>query len=185
MQTVIGRTMWYDRIPTAQDKATQADYAAWLETLPLQIYVTLTFAHRVSQPQGTATFKEFINRLERHYRVPIGWVRCEEVIGWSGCGLAATELHYHVLLCSSARLDPTVIESVWHALGHFKDNADARVYEETGNAAAYCMKFLHQPGQQWDHGNLHFFVKGSAQGNHHRRRQQSRQQARIPQCAEV
>jgi len=178
MLSHVGRFMWYDRIPTAAEKATQRAYAAWLQQLPLQIYLTLTFAHRVSQMQGVAIFDEFINRLERYYRAPIGWIRCEAVTNWSGCGLAAVPLHFHILLCSAAKLDLAMIEDVWHSLGHFRVNAEARVYDAAGNAAVYCMKFLHEPGLKWDIGNLHFYVTGTTRTNHRGRRQRLRQQVR-------
>jgi hypothetical protein len=174
------RTMWYDKLPTLRDKQTQEGYSAWLRSLPFQIYLTTTFAYSVSAANGGAQFNEFINRLERHYRAPIGYIRGDEVSTWSGLGLAAARLHYHALLCSTAKLDPARIEQEWHALGHFANNAKAELYDPTRDAIGYCMKFLHEPGNKWDMRNLDLFSGfGSKPANFRKRRRLLRQQARM------
>ncbi len=169
--------MWYDDLPTTQQKATQKGYAEWLtETFHPQIYLTLTFAHAQSSRGGDSQFRQFINLVEKRFRAPVGWFRFEETKSWSGCGIADVALHYHVLLCCSTILDPQAIEDEWHQLGHFKKNALAVPFDPTDNAIYYCTKFLHQ--SNWQVGHLHFFVPTPHPTNHVARRRCRRQQLR-------
>jgi hypothetical protein len=172
-----GRLTWYDNLPTAQDKATQRAYAGWLAQYPWQLYVTLTFAYKLAHASAWAQYRTFINNLERYYRNPIGYFCAAEDRAWSGCGLAATKIHFHGLLCSDASLNPDYVETAWNRLGHFDGNALATPYDPTGNAAQYCTKFVEQSGD-WDADHLRFFQGDTEQQNHRTRRRSSRQQAR-------
>ena len=153
------RIMWYDDLPTQRDKANQQAYSAWLRSFPWQIYFTLTFSYQLSRACAERQSREFVNVLERHYRAPVGCLVAEEHLSWSGCGLAATRVHFHGLLCCDVHLDPEMVEAVWHRMGHFDGNAQARVYDPTRNATEYCMKFLSHPDTNWDIGHLHHFVE--------------------------
>src|SRR5947209_12567763 len=106
--------MWYDHLPTQRDQANQNAYAAWLRSFPWQIYFTLTFAYSVSHACAERQFRGFVNALERYYRAPIGGLVAEEHLSWSGCGLAATRLHFHGLLCSDMHIHPEAVKRAWH-----------------------------------------------------------------------
>jgi len=178
MHQQIGRHTWYDDLPSGQDKARQQAYATWLKTFPWKVYLSLTFAYPVSHLAAQHQLAEFHNRLERLCGTPIGSLFVEETRSWSGCGLAAVPLHYHGLLCSDAPLDPGQIETVWGSMGHFGGNAKADLYDPSGNAAFYCMKFLRYPDSHWEVAHLDFFMDYNGPNNHAARRRARRRAER-------
>jgi hypothetical protein len=179
MYQQIGRNMWYDRLSTEQDRVVQRSCAEWLNTYPWQIYFTFTFAYPAARALAERQMREFLNRLERHYRNPIGMMFAEETRSWSGCGEAAVPLHYHGLLCSDARLEPGAVETGWHSLGHFAGNAKASRYDAAGNAAYYCLKSLREPGSNWNLLHLDFFTEETGPSNHAARRRQQHRACRL------
>jgi hypothetical protein len=54
-----------------------------------------------------------MNRLERHLKSDVGYVRGDEK-RVSGCGKPACGRHYHALLASAAPLQPAFVEWLWN-----------------------------------------------------------------------
>jgi hypothetical protein len=162
------------------DRLNRRALGVWLTGFPWQLFITLTFAKQVGELRADQTFHTFIDRLERCHRAPIGWIRGDEH-RWSGCGMPAIRRHYHSLLCSDVPLDPRTVLNAWHDLGNFGRNADIRKYDPTGWATEYCVKFVGQPGGDWDLShNLGLFTRtASTGGNHRMRRRWLRHQLRL------
>lgn len=173
------RKMWYDKLPTAKQKAMQQNYADYFRSFPWQLYITFTFANPVGDAAAAAIYQEFVNQLEHYYRAPIGWVRGEETSHFSGLGMPGGRLHYHLLLCSDVELDPKCVEQVWRALGSFGDHACAEKYEPDDEAVRYCFKFLHEPGNGWNLGGLDHFGPEAAGENCRSRRRARRRAERL------
>ena len=88
-----------ENMPYASNRALTREYAAWLERIPWQLYCTLTFAWRVSDPQALKTFNSYIDRLERALRSSVTYIRGDEK-RFSGCGKPASGRHFHVVMAS-------------------------------------------------------------------------------------
>jgi hypothetical protein len=161
-------------------KAFRKALGSWLTLFSWQVFVTLTFAYRVSEGQADREFRTLIDRLERYHRAPIGWIRGDEY-RWSGCGMPAIARHYHALLCSDVRLNPLKVGSEWRDLGHFGRNVDVRKYDPGRWATEYCVKFVGEPGGDWKlSNNLGLFAPtANGEGNHRMRRRWLRHQQRV------
>jgi hypothetical protein len=107
---------WYEVMPVQRDIESVQRYAEWLALLPWQVYGTYTFAWAVSDAQADKVFAAFINRLEFELGAPIGFVRGDEK-RWSGCGMPASPRHFHVMMASTATLDPLRLVDRWRKFG--------------------------------------------------------------------
>ena len=68
---------WYERKwrPYREDRNKVEEYANWLKQVNWRLFCTFTFAWRVSDQQAKKTFADFINRLEKHLKCDVGYVR--------------------------------------------------------------------------------------------------------------
>jgi hypothetical protein len=152
---------WYEREhwPYMVDRERVEAYAHWLKQVRWRLFGTFTFAWRVSDQQADKTFAEFINRLERHLKCDIGYVRGDEK-RFSGCGKPACARHYHVLLATAAQVSPGLVEAIWMSMaGNRSDNAGAVVkpYNPKLNGVSYVLKLITQPEGNWESRKLHLF----------------------------
>ena len=149
-----------ERWPYAVDSKTTDQYTDWLKPIPWQLFCTFTFAWRVSDPQANKIFDEFINRLGRHYKCDIAYVRGDEK-RLSGCGKPACGRHFHVLLTCAAPMSTEYVETLWMSMaGKRSDKAGAQVkiYDPNQNGVSYVLKFINRPDGDWDHKNLDLFL---------------------------
>lgn len=131
----------------------------WVKQVPWRFFCTFTFAWRVSDPQAENVFHAFIDRLERHLRCEVCFVRGDEK-RFSGCGMPASGRHFHVLLTCLAPVQPQFIESLWTSMaGSRADGAGAQVedYNPDENGASYVLKCIYQPEGNWDFRHLELF----------------------------
>lgn len=136
-------------------------YVAWLRLVPWQLFCTLTFAWPVSDPQAVKVFGEFVNRVERFLRCPIGLVRGDEK-RFSGCGMPGAPRHFHALLAAHVRLDKHWIADVWMNMAGRRKNgsgADVRFYDPKLPGLAYVLKFINHPNGDWDLRNIDLFMQ--------------------------
>lgn len=173
-------------------------YAKWLRAIPFQLFATLTFGWRVSDPQAVQVFKVFIDRLETYFRCPICFLRGDEK-RFSGCGKPSVPRHFHVLLAAAVRLDPVYVHDTWAKLGGGRKHgagADVRVYDPEQDALKYTLKFALNSDANghfadrnfgdWNFGNLDLFLrKDSTTLNARARRRMSRQVLRMQQAQDV
>jgi hypothetical protein len=157
-------------------------YEEWLQEVPWQLFCTFTFAWPVSDSRAIAVFNGYINRLERSMRCPIAYLRGDEK-RFSGCGMPGARRHFHGLLAATCRLDCHLIANVWMDMaGHRENGAGAHVliYDPSQGGLAYCLKFINQPGGDWDFGNLDLFLPmNREQMNKRQRRRQARHALRL------
>jgi hypothetical protein len=138
-----------------------AQYAAWLEGVPWQLFCTFTFAWPVSDMQADRVFHEFIVRLETRIRGPIAYVRGDEK-RFSGCGKPGAPRHFHALIGAHRQLHCQWVAEEWMRLAGRRKNgagADVRVYNAGGGALPYCLKFIHTPRGDWAFANLDIFLE--------------------------
>lgn len=89
-----------------------------------------------------------MNQLEKSLHSPVAYVRGNEK-RFSGCSKPGAPRHYHVLLAAIISLDSGHIKEHWYALAGRRSRgagADVRRYDPSGNALAYCLKFINQRG---------------------------------------
>jgi hypothetical protein len=84
--------------------------------------------------------------LEKQCRAPIVYVR--------GSEQPHTNIHYHLLVASSADLFPGHIEKLWKQFGGNANSADARFYDPDLHAAEYTLKFINSSEKDWDFRHL-------------------------------
>ena len=171
---------WYENMPVQRDIDTVNVYADWLARVIWQIYGHFTFTWSVSDQQADTVFRTFINFLEHKLGAPIAFVRGDEK-RWSGCGKPGSPRHYHVLMTSTAALDPLYLMVVWRRFagsGRGQDSALVEYVENPKKAAAYCLKFINETDGDWTHHNLHYFVSGLTPVGHRATRQAARQAKR-------
>jgi hypothetical protein len=122
-------------------------YVEWLQGMPWQLFCTFTFAWHVSDVRAVKVFNEFVNRVEKYFRCPIGYVRGDEK-RFSGCGMPGAPRHFHVVIAAIVRLDHHFVADLWMSLaGRRKDGAgaDVRIYDPSLDGLAYVLKFIAQP----------------------------------------
>ena len=175
---------WYERERWAYevDRRTANEYATWLKVVPWKLFATFTFAWKVSDPQATKVFDEFIDRLERHIHCDVTYVRGDEKT-LSGCGKPASGRHFHVLMTCAAPINPSLVEALWLSMaGTRSDGAGAQVnvYDARLNGASYVMKFINRVDGDWAFRKLHLAYPCANVGtlNRRRRRQLRRHEAR-------
>jgi hypothetical protein len=120
-----------------------------------------------------------MNRLEKSLRCPIAYLRGDEK-RFSGCGKPAAPRHFHAVLAAAFPLDPVYIANTWMQMAGFRANgagADVRPYDPSGNAISYVLKFIFQPGGDWDFGNLDLYLWSPASEMNRRQRRRLRRQA--------
>ncbi len=129
--------------PFLPQKAT-ADYEHWLRPVPWQFFVTLTFAFQLSDAQANRIFLEYIDRIERHLRAPIAFVRGDEK-KFSGCGKPGAPRHYHLVMTSTVPLSPDWMRSTWEAVAGRRSNGaggDFRRYDPDRGGIRYVLKMM-------------------------------------------
>jgi hypothetical protein len=135
-------------------------YVAWLRKVPWQLFCTFTFAWRVSDAQAVRVFKEFVNRLERSVRGPIGFVRGDEK-RFSGCGMPGAPRHFHALLAAHRGLKQQVVADLWMSMAGRRENgagANVRIYDANLGGLAYVLKFINEPDGDWELRNIDLFL---------------------------
>lgn len=165
------------------ERSAPEDYAEWLSKVPWKLYGTFTFAWKVSDQQADKIFHAFINRMEKHLRCDIVWVRGDEK-RWSGCGKPSIPRHYHALFWSAALLHPWVFASEWMSMaGERGDGQGAKVdpYDPERNAIAYALKLINAPDGDWHFGKLDLAMPALASEplTHRRRRRLRRHNDRV------
>jgi hypothetical protein len=157
-------------------------YVSWFQRVPWQLFCTFTFAWPVSDPHAITVFNSFIGRLEASLRCPMTYVRGDEK-RFPGCGKPGAPRHFHVAMTAACPLNPKPIADAWMDIAGRRENgagADCRVYDNSLGGLPYILKFINQPGGDWDFGNLDLFLlPNHEQMNTRQRRRHARQAMRL------
>ena len=113
-----------------------SEAARFIEQQNVTHYFTLTYPRRRGWEGRQKAFLQWVDAIEWLQRRPLGWLRADEMVRFSGLGFPQIPEHHHGLLISTDHLCCRTAESVWRAFG------DARVerYERFGGAVPYCLK---------------------------------------------
>jgi hypothetical protein len=157
-------------------------YTNWLRTIPWQLFVTLTFAWRVADAQAEQVFTTFVDRLERHFRCPLVYVRGDER-RFSGCGMPAIRRHFHALFAAAVPLARAVVHDTWIEMagsGKNQAGADVRIYDPKRGALSYSLKTIFDADGDWSMDNLDLYLRNpSKQSNARDRRRRARHAKRV------
>lgn len=164
-------------------------YVDWLRAVPWQLFSTLTFAWPVSDPQAVNVFAEFIDRLEKYLRGPVGLIRGDEK-RYSGCGMPGAPRHFHALLTAHREIDRHFVADLWMNMAGRRENgsgADVRIYDPNLDGLAYVLKFINEPLGDWDLRNLDLFLPSpeAKQVNYRQRRRLARHAKRSQAVREL
>lgn len=107
-----------------------------IESYNVTHYFTLTYRRRVSWEGRQKRFLEWMDAIEWLQRRPLGWLRADEMLRYSGCGFPEIPEHHHGLLIDTDHLSCDTAVSLWRQFG------DAHVvrYAPHGGAIPYCLK---------------------------------------------
>ena len=156
-------------------------YEEWLQPCHWQLFCTLTFGYRVSEAQARKTLGEYIDRIEKLYRAPVSVVLGEE-IRYSGAGMPPAPRHFHLLLTSTAKLNPKVLARIWESMAGTRSRgagADMRPYDPALPGLAYVLKKIAEADGEWMFRNLDLVLPShsSARNNRRHRRHILRQES--------
>jgi hypothetical protein len=179
---------WYEVMPVRRDIENIQEYPDWLSRVSWKVYATFTFAWPVSDGQANRVFAAFINWLEYELGAPIAFVRGDEK-RWSGCGMPASPRHFHVLMASTALLDPLRLVDRWRKFGgsgRLKFNGADYEYDsakvmddfDSRQKLEYSLKFVNQTDGDWAHRNLHYFASDVTSAGHRAKRRAARKARR-------
>jgi len=165
-------------------------YEQWLKRVSWQWFVTLTFAYQVSDQQANKIFLEYIDRVERHLRAPIAYVRGDEK-RYSGCGKPGAPWHYHLVMASTASLPAAWMRATWEAMAGRRQNGaggNFRRYDPERGGIGYLLKMIKHDHGDWTFRNLDLVLPaeasvGGRSRNHRQRRREGRQLRRMEQAA--
>lgn len=105
---------WYerDRWAYTKDRERIDKLADWIKQVDWKLFCTFTFEKRQFDETADHTFKQFINRLERHLKSDIGYIRGDEK-RFSGCG----SLHLVVTTTPSLPAQHHYRQPLWSGYG--------------------------------------------------------------------
>ncbi len=96
-----------------------------------------------------ATFREWVDALERELGRPLAWFRADEMRHYSGLGFPAIPPHHHGLLMDARGLSCKAAEGFWKSLA---GDALVEEYRTGGGAIPYCLKHAFSICGDWDIG---------------------------------
>ena len=131
--------------------------AAFLEeSLPLQVFATLTLPHYAPRMALDTYFSQWTDSIQRHNRRTLGWIRAYE---------NEPQPHIHAVLLASAPLDCDHAGMIWRKLiaRRYPLAAVVEPYKFGIGGLGYVMKSLDRPSEQVQFSyNLSAFVPDSA-----------------------
>jgi hypothetical protein len=173
---------WYDRIPEAERHIVDA-YAKWLNPIPWQFFVTLTFPWDATSETADQKLKELLNALERELKNSICFMAGKERKARSA-GMNVP-WHFHVLMTAQCPIPKDLIEIWWRQLvgasgtgGLGKDDSVLVVpYDKNKRGVEYCLKLVNDCNGDWASRWLQLFhptIKRTSQPDHRTLRQEKR-----------
>jgi hypothetical protein len=173
---------------TQTPRSTAKELGKYLETMPWQLYATLTFPYDISVNGACASLRRFINKLEFETKGDVAYAGAMETRHYSGCGMSGVRAHFHLLMASEHTLDAgfaKFVKKAWTAHagrgqnksaigGAVQDSADVRLFESGKGGAEYCVKVTDDLGD-WIQRNLEIMTPvGCRPGRSARRQRRSR-----------
>ena len=137
----------YINVPPSQQ------LAAFLDKLPFQQYVSLTYRSPRSLGLADATCKLWLETLERHHRSPIGAVTSIESVNGG-------HTHHHLLLLSTAPLDIEFEKTTWFFLSRAssRHSIEIQPYDPSRGALSYVIKTYGSPQDEVELRSLEIFA---------------------------
>jgi hypothetical protein len=105
-------------------------------------------------------------------RASLTYVRGEEV-RYSGCGMPASPIHFHLVIASSVKLNGQWLGGLWQEMAGKRTNgagADMRQYDPSLDGISYVLKFLRENHGDWTFRNLHLVLPEGKSTSRSRRR---------------
>jgi hypothetical protein len=149
----------------------EGDFLEW--TLPAKAFATLSTRCRVAPHRLDELFTAWIQGVQAHDRITLGWVRSIEFHPQS---------HVHAALIAVAPLDCTHAEMLWQAMAAPRYSAAARVepYLDGLCGLGYVLKHLGSPTEEPQFSdNIQAFASGSGKSLFRTNSAQRRQVFRI------
>jgi len=167
-------TAQYDRWSTSIDRYRQQGYADWFRMFKWSWYVTLTFDREVGPVQARALLERYLRDLEVWSRDTLSCLIVMEQKNYSGLGMPAGRVHFHMLVATSADLTVELFEKYWNRLpygGKRTTNRDrpaaglscsdgrgtkkestshVQPYDPASSATYYLFKTLHESPDNWE-----------------------------------
>ncbi len=148
----------YDRLPIHRDIYHQQNHADWWRQFPWDFYVTLTFSKDRSADRATALLEEYLNEIEALVKAPLSCLISMEK-KYSGLGMPAGRVHFHLLIACARPLDPKRLEDPWTQPrygGTWVSRKSAFIvpYDAAIDASFYMFKSLSDPAWDWNSRNL-------------------------------
>jgi hypothetical protein len=180
---------WHTRIPV-QDRQVVDAVAKWLNPIPWQWFVTLTFSWNVSGETADQKLKEWLNTVERDLKARVCFVAGKEHTP-SSVGMEVP-WHFHLLAASEAPIPQQLLERTWRSLagrgtrrpandGFVDDSVLVESYELNRGGPQYCLKSMNTCDGDWLFRWLELFnplMKQTSRPNHDKIRQRARFDAR-------
>lgn len=172
-------------VVTQWPHSTARELGTYLETMPWQLFATLTFPYEISRVEAEVTLHRFVDKLERATHGSIAYAGAMETRHYSGCGMSGARAHFHLLMGAERSLDAGFVKKAWTAHagrgqnksaigGPAQDSADVRLFEPGKGGAEYCVKATDEVGD-WIQWNLEMMVPaGCRHGRAARRLRRSR-----------
>ena len=109
--------------------------------LPLRAFATLTLPHNASIMKLDATFSRWIEHVQAHNRLTVGWIKAYE---------HRPKRHIHAALVAGAPLDCPHAASIWADLiaPNFKMAAEVEPYRRGILGLGYILKTLGSPTEE-------------------------------------
>jgi len=168
-------------VVTQRPHSAARELGTYLETMPWQLFATLTFPYEISRTGADASLHRFVDTLERKTRGNIAFAGAMETRHFSGCGMSGGRPHFHLLMSADHTLDAGFVKKAWTAHagrgqnksaigGPAQDSADVRLYEPGKGGAEYCVKVIDDTGD-WIQWNLEIMSPGDCKPGRSARRQ--------------
>jgi hypothetical protein len=162
-----------DRCATSVDRNRQQGYADWYRKFKWSWYVTLTFDREVGPGQARALVERYLRDLEVWSRDTLSCLIVMEQKHYSGLGMPAGRIHFHMLVATTAALTVEIFEGYWNRLPYGgkrtanrkqpdgmscrdgrtlgkESTSHVQPYDPAISATYYLFKTLHDSPDNWE-----------------------------------
>jgi hypothetical protein len=146
----------YHRGATSVDRCRQQGYASWFRDFDWTWSLTLTFDRHVGLLQAGALLECYLRELEVRSGDTLSCLIVMEQKHYSGLGMPAGRVHFHLLIATTAELTAEIFEDYWERLPYGGDrsrdhspSARALPYDAAISATYYLFKTLHESPDNW------------------------------------
>jgi hypothetical protein len=147
-QTKINGTLGRKEFGVLDSKTLISSFSEFIRRNNVTHFFTLTYHRRSSWQARYKAFSEWIDAIEWLQGRPVGWLRGDEMLRFSGCGFPEIPEHHHGVLIDADNISCRTAEDLWREFG----DALIEKYEPHRNAVRYCLKHAFHGCGDWDLG---------------------------------